>query len=219
MLYGETVKDSIMAFSFLKRAGELNIKVVLSRELQRANSAAVYTTLVNPTQFDRFRNPIEFQLKKDSIGSVFVASDDELIFTKVISSIDRRGDSVIIVGHDSWLDKPSMDFDKFERLHIMMSSPGYTNVFSPEFLTFRKRYSLVYGVMPTAFAKTGFECMMFIGKALKEFGSVLVKGLQKAPEVSGSLGRVYNFQDSQSNKQVPFVHFEYGELRVLYDWQ
>jgi len=207
-----------MANAFLKRAEELNIKVALTKQISKANSHEVYTTLVNPTKFDKFRNPIEFQLKKDSIGSVFVASDDELIFTKVISSIDRRADSVIIIGQDTWIDKPSMDLDKFERLHIMMSSPEYTDVFSPEYQLFRKRYVNNFGVLPTTFAKIGFESMMFIGKALKEFGTGLLPSLQQSPELPGSLGRLYHYPEAQCNKQVPFVHFEYGELRILYDY-
>ncbi len=217
VLYGETPRDSIMAFSFVKRAGELNITVALTREITRENSSAVYTTLVNPTKFDKFRNPIEFQLKKDSIGSVFVASDDELIFTKVISSVDRRADSVIIIGQDSWIDKPSMDLDKFERLHIMMSSPGYTDVLSPDFQLFRKRYANKFGSMPPNFAKTGFECMMLIGQSLKEYGTDLIQGLKQAGNIPGVLGRAYRFQDSPCNKEVPFVTFQYGELRMLYE--
>jgi tetratricopeptide (TPR) repeat protein len=216
VLYGDTPKDSAMAFAFLKKAEELNLKIALSREITKANSNVVYSTLVSPTKYDKFRNPIEFTIKKDSIGSVFVASDDELIFTKVISSIDRRGDSVIIIGQDSWIDKPSMDFDKFERLHIMMASPEYTNVLSPEYQLFRSRYAQSYGVLPTIYSKIGFECMMFLGRQLKEHGIDFPNKLKKGDDVPGSLGRLYRFQDSQCNKEVPFTIFEYGELRILY---
>ena len=170
---------------------------------------------MNATKYDRFKNPVEFTLKSDSIGSVFVASDDELIFTKVISSIDRRADSVIIVGHHSWIDKPSMDFDKFERLHIMMAAPGFTQVFNPEFQTFRTRYAKVFGVMPSAFSEVGFECMMMVGKGLKEHGSELISGLQQVQAIQGVLGRKYRYADRQSNSVVPFIIFENGELRVL----
>jgi ABC-type branched-subunit amino acid transport system substrate-binding protein len=216
VLYGESAKDSTMAFSFLRRAEELNIRIALTREIPKANSALVYATLVNPTKFDKFRNPIEFTIKKDSIGSVFVASDDELIFTKVISSVDRRADSVIIIGHDSWIDKPSMDFDKFERLHIMMASPEYTNLLSPEYQTFRKKYMSVYATLPSTFAQTGFECMMFLGQSLKEHGLGFVSSLKESQLKWGSLGRAFNFNESACNKEVPFVVFEFGELRVLY---
>jgi ABC-type branched-subunit amino acid transport system substrate-binding protein len=215
VIYGETTRDTTMAFAFLKRAKELNIKISLEQQIARENTSDIYSILVNATKYDKFKNPVEFTLKKDSIGSVFVASEDELIFTKVISSIDRRADSVIIVGQHSWIDKPSMDFDKFERLHIMMAAPGFTQVFSPEFQTFRTRYARVFGVMPSAYSEIGFECMMVVGMGLKEHGSALISGLQQVPEIQGVLGRKYRYADRQSNSVVPFIIFENGDLRLL----
>jgi ABC-type branched-subunit amino acid transport system substrate-binding protein len=215
VLYGDTPKDSILAASFLKRAKELEMNIAFTRYVTRTNSSDVWTTLVTPTKYDKFKNPIEFQLKRDSIGSIFVASDNELIFTKVISSVDRRADSVIVVGMDTWLEKPGMDFDKFERLHIMMSSPEYSDVHSEEFRNFRNKYISKYGVIPSSFAKNGFESMMLIGLALKEHGVNFISKLQQQPSVWGILKRTYNFQDSQCNKKVPFVIFEYGELRLI----
>jgi ABC-type branched-subunit amino acid transport system substrate-binding protein len=215
VIYGEAEKDSIMAFSFNKRAEELGLKVVLTRQIERTNSALVYSTLVDPTKFDKFRNPIEFKLKKDSISSVFVASDDELIFTKVISSIDRRGDQVIIVGHDTWIEKPSMDLDKFERLQIMMSAPAYSEVLSSEFLTFRKRYAESTGTVPSPNSKTGFECMMFIGQSLQQWGSGFIEGLTNNDSQKGALGRTYQLSESRCNKKVPFVTFRDGVLQLL----
>jgi ABC-type branched-subunit amino acid transport system substrate-binding protein len=215
VFYGDAVKDSIMAFSFLKRAQELNLTIALFKKISKINSEDVYSILVNPTKYDRFRNPIEFKLKKDSIGSIFVASDDELIFTKVISSIDRRADSVIIVGQDSWIDKPSMDYDKFERMHIMMSSPSFTDVFSPEYQQFRKRYAARFGVMPTPLSKIGFESFMFLCQSLKVHGNGFVQALGQSGDTPASLGKTYRFEGGQCNRKVPFVIFEDGELRAL----
>jgi hypothetical protein len=215
VIYGETEKDSVMAFAFTKRAEELEIKVAFVKYVERANSALVYSTLVDPTKFDKFRNPIEFKLKKDSISSIFVASDDELIFTKVISSVDRRGDNVVIIGHDTWIEKPSMDLDKFERLNIMMSAPGYNEVLSSEFLRFRKRYSEFTGTVPSPISKTGFECMMFIGQSLQQWGSGFVEGLTDTDTLKGVLGRTYQLSESRCNKTVPFVVFKDGVLHVL----
>jgi tetratricopeptide (TPR) repeat protein len=215
VIYGETQKDSSMAAAFNKRAEELGIKVAHTKMVTRTGSNDVYTTLVDPTKFDKFRNPVEFKLKKDSISSIFVASDDELIFTKVISSVDRRADSVIIVGHDTWIEKPSMDLDKFERLHIMMSSPGYSDVLGSEYINFRKRYSQVTGTTPSAVAKIGFECMMFVGFSLKQWGTGFLESLPSAEAQRGVLGRVYQPSEDRCNKQVPFTIFRNGVLRLL----
>lgn len=215
VIVGESKKDSIMAAAFNKRAAEVGVRVALTRYVTKANSADVYVTLVDPTKYDKFRNPIEFKLKKDSIGSIFVASDDELIFTKVISSVDRRGDNVVIVGHESWIDKPSMDLDKFERLHIMMAAPTYVDVQQSYFTHFRKRFADYSGTVPSAITRTGFECMMFIGNGLKQWGSGFLDGLQKADPMTGALGRSFLLSETRCNKTVPFVTFEDGLLKIL----
>jgi hypothetical protein len=175
----------------------------------------VYTTLADPIKYDRFRNPIEFKIRRDSISSVFVASDDELIFTKVISSVERRGDRVLIVGHDSWIDKPSMDLDKFERLQITMAAPAYVDVQQPDFAKFRKRYAAQTGAVPNSITRIGFECMMFLGQSLKQWGSGFVNELKQAGPLAGAMGRQYELSETRCNKIVPFVLFEDGVLRSL----
>ena len=216
VIYGDAPKDSILATSFLKRAEEIKLKIAFVKNIPRSKSPDVYVTLVTPTKYDKFNYPIEFTLKKDSIGSIFLASDDELIFTKVISSVDRRADSVIILGMDSWLTKPGMEFDKFERLHIMMSAPDYIDIYSPMYRQFRGDYIAKYGSVPSSFARNGFESMLLLGNALKEYGLEFVSKLQEEYSFSGAFNRFYNFHESQCNKEVPFVTFEYGELRMLY---
>lgn len=215
VIVGESKKDSIMAAAFNKRAAEVGVRVVLTRYVTKANSADVYATLVDPTKFDKFRNPIEFKLKKDSISSIFVASDEELIFTKVISSVDRRGDNVVIVGHESWIDKPSMDLDKFERLGIVMAAPLYVDVRQTSFTHFRKRFAEYSGINPSTITRTGFECMMFVGNGLKQWGTGFLEGLQKPDPINGALGRTYQLSANQCNKVVPFVVFEDGELKRI----
>lgn len=216
VIYGDQPRDSIMVASFLKRAEELNLKIAFTKYVERSKSHEVLTVLMSPTKHDKFGYPVEFTLKKDSIGSIFVASDDELIFTKVIRSVDLRADSVIILGMNSWLTKPGMEFEKFERLNIMMSSPDYVDIYSPEYQQFRSNYIEKYGSVPSPFARIGYESMLMLGAQLKEHGLEFVSKIQTGYPFTGMFKRMYDFNESQCNKEVPFVTFEYGELRILY---
>ncbi|MBY0436178.1 MAG: ABC transporter substrate-binding protein, partial [Cyclobacteriaceae bacterium] len=94
VLYGDTPKDSIMAANFIKQAGTVGLNVVWSEEFRKETAARIISILATPTEFDEYKNPIQFKMKIDSIGSIFVASDNPLIYTKVISSVETRGDSV-----------------------------------------------------------------------------------------------------------------------------
>jgi hypothetical protein len=73
-----------------------------------------------------------------------------------------------------------------------------------------------YGIVPSPFARNGFESMLLLGFSLKEYGLEFVSKLQEEYSFSGVFKRFYNFHESQCNKEVPFVTFEYGELRILY---
>ncbi|NJN28943.1 MAG: hypothetical protein HC819_24770 [Cyclobacteriaceae bacterium] len=62
--YGESVKDSVMAFNFIKRALELGVNVVFAEEVRGETSASILTTLASATEYDEWKNPIQFKLKR-----------------------------------------------------------------------------------------------------------------------------------------------------------
>jgi hypothetical protein len=212
VFYGEAAKDTVTAASFLKRAKELELNVVLADKVSRENSVSIFNKLATPVEYDEFKNPIEFELKVDSIGSVFIASDDPILYTKVISGVDTRGDSVIIVGGESLLNNAAANFDTYERLHITMAAPTFTRLSSPNYKRFRKEFIRKHGVMPTENSKIGYELMWFVGHNLKSYGVYFQEGLKEKSLIPGYLFKGYDFSEGQSNQFVPFVHFIDGEI-------
>lgn len=215
IFYGNTPKDSIMAASFHRRALESGIQVVWSEKFRKETAERILSILAKPTEFDEHRNPIEFSLKKDSIGSVYVASDDPLIYTKVISSVEARGDSVLIVGAESWLDNTSVDLGKYEKLHIMFAAPNYTPYTDPVFLNFRRAYIRSHGSYPPEYmnyTKIGFEFMIIIGRAMKMHGVFFQDALYRQGVIPGYLTRRFQFSATRDNIGFPFVYFRNGDL-------
>ncbi|MEP2667968.1 MAG: hypothetical protein ABJH04_03175 [Cyclobacteriaceae bacterium] len=215
VFYGEAAKDTVTAASFLKRAEELELNIVFSEKVSRENSVSIFNKLATPVEYDEFKNPIEFELKVDSIGSVFVASDDPIIYTKVISGVDTRGDSVIIVGNESWLNNAAANFATYERLHITMAAPTFTKLSSAAYVSFRKEFIKRHGVMPTENSKIGYEFMWFVGHSLKEHGVYFQEGIREKSFIPGYMFRGYDFSSGQSNQYVPFIHFKRGELEFI----
>ena len=213
VFYDRTPRDSILAHSFKKRAEELNIRIVLFREVPKENSSIINTILVTPVKFDKWRNPVEFKLKKDSIGSIFVAADAELIFTKVISSVDSRNDQTVIVGQESWLDKPGIDFMKFEQLHLALASPNFTPVGSPAFIDFQRKYVGIHHVSPSVYARIGYEFMLFIGDRLSKAGGTdKLLSIMRSGKNPGRLSQGFDFPGTRDNQVVPIISFSNGEL-------
>lgn len=215
VFYGEAAKDTVTAASFLKRAEELELNIVLTEKVSRENSGSIFTKLASPVEYDEFKNPIEFELKIDSIGSVFVASDDPIIYTKAISGVDTRGDSVIIVGNESWLNNAAANFATYERLHITMAAPTFTRLSSSTYNAFRKEFIRKHGVTPTETSKIGYEFMWFVGHCLKNYGVYFQDGIKKKSFIPGYMFKGYDFSEGQSNQFVPFIHFKGGEVEFL----
>lgn len=215
VFYGEIPKDTITAVSFMNRAKELELNIVLAEKVSRENSVRIFNRLATPVEYDEFKNPIEFELKVDSIGSVFVASDDPILYTKVISGVDTRGDSVVIVGNESWLNNAAANFATYERLQITMAAPTFTKMSSASYKKFRKDFIRKHGVIPTENSKIGFEFMWFVGHNLKEHGVYFQEGMRSKSFMPGYMFRGYDFSAGQSNQFVPFIQFKAGEPEFI----
>lgn len=213
VFYEKTTKDSTIAHAFKTRADQLKIPVVLFKEVTKEKSESIGTLLTSAVKFDKWQNPVEFKLKRDSLGSIFVASDSELIFTKVIAAVDARDDETIIIGQESWLEKPGMDWIKFESLKITLSSPNFYSPFSPAFKKFEDKFIQIHRIPPGLYARIGYEFMLFIGQSLP---STYIQDnfnfLKKEIDFPGSFSQGFKSRGQSDNQLVPFVRFSNGEL-------
>lgn len=180
-------------------------------EVHAENSADILATLATPTDYDEWKNPKQFKLKLDSLGSIFVASDDPLIYTKVINSVETRGDSILVIGQESWLEDGTVNFTKLEKIKSIFAAPNYSSVTSSPYLQFRKKYLHKHGLLPSAYAEKGFEFTMMMGHAFKKYGAHFQEGLTKE-KLNGVLSGGYQMQDTRDNGVVPFVIFRKGLL-------
>jgi ABC-type branched-subunit amino acid transport system substrate-binding protein len=214
VFYGDRPQDSVMAFSFMRTALKLGLKIPYAEEVRAETSNDILATLASPTEFDEWKNPKQFKLKLDSIGSVFVASDDPLIYTKVINSVETRGDSVLVVGQESWLDDNSVDLAKFERIRVALASPNFTPVNSQPYLQFRKKYLQKHGTLPSSYAQEGYELMMVVGHSLKAYGVYFQDEVRKN-RVAGALTAGYLMLPTRDNGLFPFISFKGGRLEPI----
>lgn len=215
--FGDTPKDSIMAFSFMTRARELGVNIVLAEEHSKETAARILATLATPTEFDEYKNPKQFSLALDSIGTIYVASDNALIYTKINSSVTARGDSVVVIGSENWIstDNTSVNYENYERLHILLASGNFASLRNPYFVDFRRRYMQLHGSYPTMYARLGYEFMLFVGHALHSYGTYFQQGIERRGFTRGYMYEGFDFTGKHDNQYVPFVYFRNGELTVF----
>jgi len=215
LFYGTSRRDSVLAANFMQAATESGLKIVAANRLSRESSGAVLTILAKPTEFDEFRYPKEFTLKKDSLGSIFVASDDPLIYAKVISSIETRGDEIVVLGSESWLDQNTVSLEKFQNLPVVLSAPNFVSPEKPATRAFVKKFLKIHGRVPSNYASMGYELMLFLGRQLKQHGVYFQDGLTKEGIVPGFLTEGFDYQNGRTNERIPFIRFEEGIMQVV----
>jgi tetratricopeptide (TPR) repeat protein len=220
VFYGESKRDSILAASFVNRANESGLRILKSVRVSKETSRKVIDILATPTEFDEFKYPIQFTLPKDSLDCIFVASDDPLIYTKVISSVETRADSVLIVGSDNWLDQAAVDYEKYQSLNVAFTGSNFTESTNKWYLAFQRRFIETHGRISstsayTNYAKLGYDFMLFVGNALKKHGVYFQEGMKKDKSMPGFLTKGYDFTNSRDNQCFPFIHFERGSLVVI----
>lgn len=212
---GPTRKDSIITAHFVRSAQQNGLKVVAVNFIPKDGVKNILSTLATPTEFDEFKYPKEFTLKKDSIGSIFVSSDDPLLYVKVVSGVETRGDKILVLGSESWLENSTLDFEKYQTLPIVLAAPNFVSGSDPDAISFLRRYIKKHGRVPSAHARMGFELMMFAGRQLKEHGVYFQEALNKKEFIPGVLYQGFNYEMSRSNQYVPFIRYEGNALKVI----
>lgn len=217
VFYGDSKRDSTMAANFVLKAQSSGLKILRSERVTKETSRKILEILATPTEFDEWKYPKQFTLPKDSVGSVFVASDDALIYSKVISSVETRKDSVTIIGSENWLDQSAVDYSKYESLKIKLFAPNFSADSNPAYLAFQRKFTREHGRNSSAssytnYAKLGYDFMLFAGNTLKKHGVYFQDAISKSRQVPGYLTGGYDFTLSRSNQYVPFIEFKNGKL-------
>jgi hypothetical protein len=205
----------LLAASFIQKAGEVGINVVSAQRLTKDATGRIISLLTTATEYDKNKLPIDFKLKKDSLGSIYVASDDPLVYSKVISSVETRGDSIAVVGSETWLDNNAMDFEKFQTQGIVLASPNFMHASSAHYKAFARKFIRTRGRTPSSYAALGYDLMMFAGNSLKKYGVYFQDAFNKEAKFPGALSAGYSYMNSHDNQCVPFVKFVKGELTLL----
>ncbi|HZB15331.1 MAG TPA: hypothetical protein VE467_19990 [Chryseolinea sp.] len=214
VFYGTSKRDSLLASSFIQAAHKNGLKIIAAHKVPKDGSKLIFDILITPTEFDEFKNPKQFTLNKDSLGSIFVASDDALIYAKIVSSIETRRDQIIALGSERWINQTSIDLEKFQTLPIVLSAPNFTNRAKPATIAFEKKYISTHGKPPSDYAAMGYELMLILGNQLKKNGVYFQEAMAKGP-VNGFLTEGVNYQDGRSNSLIPFIKFTDGNMVVV----
>ncbi|UII20673.1 ABC transporter substrate-binding protein [Fulvivirga ligni] len=218
IFYGEAAGDSIVANAYKKEIEAEGFNIISSQMIEKDKSRSILDMLVNKGKIGGPDDEaLRLKIKKGSLGHIFVASKDELIYTKVISAVQTRGDSVLVVGSADWLELSVVGYDVYQKLGAALYAPLYMPTDNPAYETFRKNYISRHKIAPTNYSAIGYDMMLFMGKSLEEYGKYFQLGWEKEKFMPGYLTPGYSYQSSQDNALVPILNFGPEGVEVLYE--
>lgn len=216
---GDSKQDSVLAFSYKKAIEEEGFNIIINKKINKDSTRAILDLLLISNRKIKEASTEEardkFKIAPDSVGHIFVASDNDLISSKVISAVETRGDSITVVGSANWMELPAINYDTYDRLETILYAPALINKETEQFSAFRDKYISIHKKAPSNMVTDGFELMMFLGKSLKKHGKYFQLGWNKAGYMPGYLAYGYNYKQANTNLLVPIISFEGEEMEVI----
>jgi len=206
--YGEAGHDSLQARVFAAKARELGIKTIFKRKVNKRTSSRILSDLTGKI------DSVNFIIKRDSIGGVYVASDDPLVFMQAVNAVEARREDIWVLGDESWFNENNNLISKFSTTKTAFASPNLINISAPKFRAFEHSFLKAHGKMPSLASYIGFEFMYTFGSILNQDRNFFQKQEVHQP-TQGRLNDGYLMQPSRDNGLVPFGRFRNGEYERI----
>ncbi len=219
IIFEDNAADQAIAAAYAKRLAEDSVAIIDVRKIDKNNTREILDLLLIESARLRDASSEEakesYEIKLDSIGHIFVASSNDLISSKVLSAVETRGDSIVVIGSSNWLELPVIKYDMYSKLGTVLYAPGYNVNSTPKYESFRSKYIAKHKSNPSRFAETGFELMMLFGNALYEHGKYFQVGWQQNGRIEGFLTVGFDFTNSNDNLIVPLLTFDEQDVNII----
>ena len=220
IFYSRSERDSAMAHSYKQILEKDSFDIIMAKPIDRSNSREILDILTityDLTTTDEDKLMRANAIAKDSLGYVFIATNDNFISSKVVTAVNSRDDEVLVVGPESLLEGTTSNFEELEHLGVRFYAPNYIDPEKPAYHYFRHKYLGRYHVSPTKFAALGFDLMSFAGHCMQHYGNYFQLALNKQGIIKeqGLFKEGYDYVYAHDNKVVPIVKLEDNELKLI----
>ena len=155
-------------------------------------------------------------IQPDSIGHVFIASDNPSLIASTITALETRGDTIALVGSERWLDQRVVSIGGLDRLKTLLVSPTFINKSKPKLESVNTIYMESFHAYPTRNFYIGYEVMLTFGKMMQKMGNLFQFDPGINEIIPGELFSGTLYGSANSNQIVPIVQFQNSELVEVY---
>lgn len=210
ILYGTSAKDSILAYTYRRVAEENGLEISYMKK-SSSESAAQLLNFLTETETNEYGVDIPVVTP----GHVFITMTDELVAANAISAIEIRGDKLPLIALEDWLDLRFVSYEQLERLQIKFVAPNYINYEKETVENFKDNYIKTTKNLPSEFAYSGYDMMLFFGDMLHEHGQYFQQGFSHTIYQDGYVFEGYSYNSHNDNQVVPIVQFNGSVLEVV----
>ncbi len=220
--YGPRATDSLTAYNYSVRVRADSFYVAIAQKSQTDRAREIYDSLtssvpvVDSVELERMwkeglkvrvlPKKDSFLLKIDSIGHIFIASDNKAIASEVMAAITSRGDTTQIIGVGNWFSTANASLDLMESLGVWLAMQEYENMLNPINIRLRNKYNTLYNKKPGKYVYYGYYAMKFLGESLLEYGVYFQNGYRD----KGNIDNLFDFAGSRDNQKLVLYKLEAG---------
>jgi tetratricopeptide (TPR) repeat protein len=220
--YGPRGTDSLTAYNYSVILREDSFHVAIAQKTQTDKAREIYDSLtssvpvVDSVELERmwreglrvrvYPKKDSFLLKIDSLGHIFIASDNQAIASEVMSAITSRGDTTQLIGVGNWFSTANASLGLMESLGVLLAMQEYENMLNPTNIRIRNMYSSLYNKKPSKYVYYGYYAMKFLGLSLMEYGVYFQNGYK----TNGNIDALFDFAGSQDNQKLVLYKLEAG---------
>jgi hypothetical protein len=161
------------------------------------------------------KSPEILVIAPDSIGHLFVASNNELIAANTISGVETRRDNIMIVGNETWVDFKSLSLEQLSLLNIVLIAPSFIERDNHRLKDLNDQIIVAVNKSPNKYHYTGYELIHFIGEMFDRYGVYFQTGMSRMGRIPGVIFQGFDYSEGNDNAVVPLIRFENTEFRVV----
>jgi tetratricopeptide (TPR) repeat protein len=212
--------DSVNVYQFLTRKVNIN-EIALTAEdsmriIKKYHLESMFADYQARNQRGENGRPLEIMvIAPDSIGHIFVASNNELIGANTISGVETRRDGVMIIGNENWIDFKSLSLEQLSMLNIVLIAPSYVDRDNYRLNELNSRIIITVNKSPNKYHYTGYELVNFVGEMLDRYGVYFQTGMGKLGKFPGVIFTGFDYSESNDNAVVPLIRFEDSGFRIV----
>lgn len=219
IFYEDNPNDSAMAYAYKQRIEQDSIKIIAVKGMKKDETRQVLDMLLIANQKVTSSTDSAareaYTIKLDSIGHIFVAGDNDLISSKVLSAVETRGDTIVVIGSAGWLSLPVIQYETYQKLGVALYAPNYFDKLTGNYAEFRRKYILRHKIIPSKYAEIGYELMYVMGHSLDKYGKYMQVGWREHGKMHGFLTDGIDYHGSNDNLVIPVLRFDEAGMNII----